>query len=155
MITGEGSVEDEVQVTADFLREADREWLESVIVRANHDRHLDRWLNEANPARDPSNARYFFTLQSEYLRALERGDKDFNILEWALRNAEGGIPDRVFFNGEDQSYVILKDVNGGIECGLHGDLGPNGSRGSTRALRKLGRPTNKGHDHCLLYTSDA
>lgn len=147
MVDGEGSVEDEVQVTADFLREADRPWIETVVVRANHDRHLDRWLNEADPTRDPPNARYFMELQTAYLRAVEEGDRDFNILEFALRNAEGGIPDRVSFNGEDQSYVICKSANGGIECGLHGDLGPNGSRGSTRGLRKLGRPTNKGHDH--------
>jgi hypothetical protein len=43
--------------------------------------------------------------------------------------------------------VICKSANGGIECGLHGDLGPNGARGSTGVFRKLGRPTNKGHDH--------
>lgn len=147
MVNGEGIVEDEMQVTADFLREADRPWLESVVISSNHDRHLDRWLNEANPNLDPPNARYFMTLQSAYLKAIEVGDSDFDILEWALNNCEGGIPDRVLFLGEDQSYVICKSANGGIECGLHGDLGANGSRGSTRGFRKLGRPTNKGHDH--------
>lgn len=147
MVDGEGIVEDEIQVTAEFLHEADRPWLESVVISSNHDRHLDRWLNEADPTRDPPNARYFMTLQSQMLKAMEDGNRDFDILEWALRNAEGGIPGRIFFLGEDQSYVICKAANGGIECGLHGDLGPNGSRGTTRGLRKLGRPTNKGHDH--------
>lgn len=42
----------------------------------------------------------------------------------------------------------------GIECGLHGDLGPNGSRGSTRSLKKLGRPANKAHDHQATWMDD-
>ncbi len=55
----------------------------------------------------------------------------------------------VRFLGEDESFVVAKDKRGkgGVECGLHGDRGPNGARGSTRNLTKLGRPLNKGHDH--------
>jgi hypothetical protein len=144
---GEGSVEGEMEITADFMREANRPWLETIVVRSNHDRHLDRWLNEANPALDPQNAKYFNALQFQILNAIDNGDKGFNILEWALRHTEGGIPDEVRFLGEDESYVICKNVDGGIECGLHGDLGPNGARGSTQTLAKLGRRVNKAHDH--------
>lgn len=147
---GEGSVEDEMTVTADFMIEAERAWCESIVVRSNHDRHLDRWLNEANPAHDPVNARYFTALQLQILDAIDAGNRDFNILEWALRNGRAAIPADVRFLGEDESYVICKAsmvAPGGIECGLHGDLGPNGSRGSTRNLTRLGRPANKAHDH--------
>jgi len=146
-VNGESSVDDEIQVTADFATEAYREWCESVVIRSNHDRHLNRWLNEANPAHDMTNARYFYRLQDKLLDAIEGGDKDFNVLEWALRNCANPIPAGVKFNGEDESYIILKKHGGGIECGLHGDLGPNGARGSTRSLRKLGRRVNKAHDH--------
>jgi hypothetical protein len=52
-VDGEESVEDEMRITADFSHEAHRDWCETVVVRANHDRHLDRWLNEARPERDP------------------------------------------------------------------------------------------------------
>lgn len=144
-VTGEGIVQDEMRVTADFVKEACREWCETIVVRSNHDRHLDRWLNEANPALDPPNARYFMTLQARLLGAIEQGDQDFNILEYALR--EEGIPAGVLFLGEDESYVICKEHDGGIECGLHGDLGVNGARGSTQVLMKLGRRVNKNHDH--------
>lgn len=147
MVSGEGSVEDEIQVTADFMREGVREWIETIVVRSNHDRHLDRWLNEADPTRDPQNARYFMELQAVLLRAMDDGNADFNVLEYALRSAESGLPPGVRFLGEDESFVICKSAAGGIECGLHGDLGPNGSRGSTRSLMKLGRPANKAHDH--------
>lgn len=144
---GEGSVEDEVTITADFMREAFRPWCETIVVRSNHDRHLDRWLNEAKIERDPLNAKYYTRLQFQILNAIDSGNRDFNVLEWALRNAEGGIPAEIRFLGEDESYVICKHVSGGIECGLHGDLGPNGGRGSTQSLMKLGRPANKAHDH--------
>jgi hypothetical protein len=146
-VDGEGSVEDEMCVTADFMKEAARPWCETVVVRSNHCRHLDRWLNEANPAFDPANARYFNLLQLKMLEAFDTGDRDFNILEWALRNMENGIPEGVRFLGEDESFVICKNFDGGVECGLHGDLGPNGARGSTQVLMKLGRAANKAHDH--------
>jgi hypothetical protein len=143
-VDDEGSVEGEVAVTADFLGDAVRPWCESIVVRSNHDRHLDRWINEADPKKDPPNAAYYTKLMNAKLAAMDSGNKDFSILEWALRGA--GAPKVVRFLGEDESYIICKRA-GGIECGLHGDLGPNGSRGSTRNLRKLGRAVNKGHDH--------
>lgn len=149
-VTGEDSVEGEMDVTADFINDAHREWCETVIVRSNHDRHLDRWLNEAKPNHDPLNARYFMHLQSQMLKAMDDGNDDFNVLEFALR--EKDIPESVRFLGEDESFIIAKRGRRlGIECGLHGDLGPNGSRGSTRALRKLGRPVNKFHDHTAAW----
>lgn len=139
-VDGEETVEEEVQVTADFATEADRDWCEMVIVLSNHDRHLNKWLNDADFRLDPVNAKFFLELQWQILDAMDRGDRDFNILEWAMRRA--GLSDAVRFLAQDESFIVK-----GIENGLHGDLGPNGSRGSTKALTKLGRPVNKGHDH--------
>ena len=133
-------VEDEIQVTTDFLNEADRPWCEMVIVPANHDRHLDRWLNEADFRLDTVNAKYFCWLQYHLLDAIDEGDKDFNILEFATR--EKGLHEGIRFLSMDESFMTV-----GIENGLHGDKGQNGSRGSTVSLGKLGRPLNKGHDH--------
>lgn len=140
-------VEDEVNGSASFLRQAVRKHMETVVIRSNHDRHLDRWLDEFQVKYDPGNVRYFTKLQHARLKAYEDGDRDFNVLEYALR--EAGCPDSVYFNGEDESYVICKYSRtvAGIECGLHGDLGPNGAPGSSRNLTKLARPVNKGHDH--------
>ena len=144
----EESVEDELKVTADFLGEACREWCETVVVPSNHDRHLTRWLNEADFRLDPINAKFFCLAQWTVLDAMDRGDKDFNVFEWAILRA-GVTSEGVRFLGEDESFVIAKDARGkgGVEGGLHGDQGPNGARGSTRNLTKLGRPLNKGHDH--------
>lgn len=145
MVAGEGSVEGEMQVTADFLSDAVRPWCETIVVRSNHDRHLDRWLNEADPKKDPANAGYYTKLMGKLLSATDAGEP-FNVLEWALRAA--GSPKAIRFLAEDESFIVCKRTpSGGIELGLHGDLGPNGSRGSTRNLRKLGRAVTKMHDH--------
>lgn len=139
-VDGDDEVEGEVRITAEFLAEASRPDVETLVVPSNHDRHLDRWLNEADFRKDPLNARFFCELQARLLRAMEEGDRGFNVLEWALKNA--GCPPEVRFLALDQGYVLR-----GIECALHGDMGPNGSRGSTRGLTKLGRGITKGHDH--------
>jgi hypothetical protein len=43
----------------------------------------------------------------------------------------------------DESFIIAES----IECGMHGHLGPNGSRGGSRPLLKIGRKANIGHTH--------
>jgi hypothetical protein len=147
----EGNVEDEMHIKADFMKEAHRPWLQTFVVRSNHDQHLDVWLNTAKIERDPENARYYTILQAQMLTAMEDGNRDFNVLEWALRQCS--IPKAIRFLGEDESFVICKSRDFvGIECGLHGHLGPNGARGSTRGLKKLGRPANKAHDHKATWS---
>lgn len=147
MIEGENEVEEEVQLTADLLSKSMRRWCETIIVQANHDDHLTQWLNFADFRKDPANARYFCELQARLLQALEDGDRDFKIMEHALVRADINISN-AYFLGTDESYVILKDIDGaGIECALHGHRGPNGARGSTKNLTKLGRKVTKGHDH--------
>ncbi|MCK5642258.1 MAG: hypothetical protein KAJ19_15740, partial [Gammaproteobacteria bacterium] len=44
--------------------------------------------------------------------------------------------------GRDQSFML-----GGIELSMHGDQGPNGSRGSRMNLRRIGVKSIIGHSH--------
>ena len=140
-IRGVESVEAEVKTTADFINQAERPWCQTIIVSSNHDRHLERWLNETDLRKDLQNAEYHAKLQ---VMMLDRA-RTCGILEAALRDA--GLSKSTLFLQPDESYKICRDTGGGIECGLHGDRGPGGARGSTAALLKLGRPINKGHDH--------
>jgi transposase-like protein len=140
----EDSVEYEIGDVADFLHNAVRPWLETIVVDSNHDNHLERWLREADYRKDPVNAKFFLKAQYKKYDAIENRDKDFHLIEWATK--ELGGPD-VKFLREDESYIICKEHGGGIECGIHGHLGTNGSRGSTVGLTKIGRRINKGHDH--------
>jgi hypothetical protein len=49
---------------------------------------------------------------------------------------------RVRVLDEDESFRL-----GGVELGMHGDRGPNGSRGSIRNLRRIGVKSIIGHSH--------
>ena len=55
--------------------------------------------------------------------------------------------DEIRFLREDESFVICPDAGGGIEAGMHGHLGPNGSRGSPLPLSRIGRKANTAHTH--------
>lgn len=148
MVEGADVVENEIASCAGFERYAARPWCETVVVPSNHDRHLTRWLNEEDPRKDPKNARYHAELQSALLAAMDRKEEAFNVLAYALQRA--GLPENVRFLEEDESFIICKGSEverDGIECGLHGDRGPAGARGSTRNLAKLGRAVIKAHDH--------
>lgn len=137
---GRDNVAEEIEKDAAFLRYADRPWMRQVVIGSNHDDHLRRWVAEADWRKDPVNALFHVRCIHEALSAIERKDDDFHLLEWACR--EKGAPEEVVFLRPDQSWRVC-----GIECGLHGDKGPNGARGSARSIAKTGAKTNIGHSH--------
>jgi hypothetical protein len=57
------------------------------------------------------------------------------------------IPGSLRFLREDESFVVCHSYAGGVENGMHGDLGPNGARGSIRAFARMGRRANVAHSH--------
>jgi hypothetical protein len=143
-VKGIDSVENEVHETALWMHYADRENTKMIVVNSNHDRHGERWLDDVDYRGDLQNAEFFLEAQLQRVRNIKAGDP-FYFAEWALRR--DGVPEGVQFLEPDESFVICKQYGDGIECGMHGDQGPNGSRGSTQSLTKIGRKINKGHDH--------
>lgn len=152
-LDGVESVEKEVAVTAEVVKRALRPDCEVVIVNSNHDRHGERWLDEADYRRDLLNSEFFLEAQLDRLKSLRYArdnlkigtkPRPWNFLEWALRRSQ---VQGVRILDQDASFVICRDKSGGIECGWHGDDGPNGSRGTTQSLLNVGRRVNKGHDH--------
>lgn len=142
--SGEEGVEAEINDVADFLLEADREWCCGVIVKSNHDRAFDRWLRSADYKSDPVNAIFFLHAQTRKYEAIRDEDGNFDLLEWAVRRA-GDIGNMIFLR-QDESYIICSNC-GGIECGMHGDEGPNGSKGTPEGLKRVGRRANIGDKH--------
>lgn len=112
-----------------------------VVANSNHDRHLERWLKEADWRNDPVNAEFYVDCQKAYLAAVRAG-KRFDALAWAVGKQKG-----VRFLAPGESFVVCRDGSGGVELGLHGDLGPAGARGSVRNLSRIGRRTVIGHSH--------
>lgn len=152
-IRGKDEVEDEIKNLVRFLNEESyRPWCRTIVVNSNHDNALERWLREADYKTDPVNAVYFLTCQKRKYEAIKADDRGFYIVEWAAR--EAGCKGDIRWLKEDESYLICRD----IECGMHGHLGPNGTRGTPLALSKMGRKANTGHTHKTgiidgLYTS--
>lgn len=143
-VEGADSVEREVRDAADFLHEADRPWCSTVVVDSNHDNFMARWLRDADYRSDPPNALYFLRAQTAVYQSLAIRDENFHLVEWAMQDAE--CPGSVQFLREDDSFVICRQM-GGIECGWHGHLGPNGARGTPASLTGIGRRANTGHTH--------
>lgn len=138
--TGADDVEREIEADADFLKYAARPWMQQVVVGSNHDDHLHRWLKDADWKNDPVNAVFYLASALRVCEAIRDDDRQFHLLEWACRRKDA--PDDVVFLRTDQSWIIE-----GVECGLHGDKGPNGSRGSVRNLARIGAKTTIGHSH--------
>lgn len=157
-IQGAGNVQDEVDKVGWFLLQSHRPWCQGVVVDSNHHHHLGRWLQEQDGRADPLNAEFYFKLQSRVYRNIRAAKSPNYLLEALQEVGYDDIQEMVTFLGEDKSFVICEDEHGGIECGMHGDQGPNGSRGAAPAFARMGRRMNRGHEHSAgiydgVYTS--
>lgn len=139
-LDGMDSVENEMKETAGFLHTAHREWCQATVVNSNHDNAFMRWLREGDYKTDPMNAIYFLEAQLATYQAMKDRDFDWLCTEWAMTKAEA--PPEVRYLRQDESWVFL-----GIENGMHGDLGPNGARGTPANLSKMGGKGNSAHTH--------
>ena len=155
-VTGRDSVEQELSDVVKFLDETSyRSWCKTIVVDSNHDRALERWLKEADHKKDHVNAILYLQLELAKRIAIKEQIKDFHLLEYACKGL--GLKNNIHFLKNDD-FVICRDSTGGIQCGLHGDRGPNGTRGSSHSLSKIGCKANIGHSHSAgiidgLYTA--
>lgn len=149
-LRGEDDVDSELRQAAQLVGKVMRMDSKVVVVQSNHDNALLRWLREADYRTDPTNALVFLECQLAVYRSLKAEDKSFHLLEHVLR--ERGCDPSVKFLRTDESFVICRDRSGGIECGMHGHEGPNGTKGSPMALSRMGRRANIGHTHsaCIV-----
>lgn len=115
----------------------------SVIVPSNHDDFLQRWLMSADWRSDPTNAEFYLETALAMVRAARGGAEAERLSAfgyWAQREFGGRKDIRVL--AADESFTVA-----GIELSMHGDRGPNGSRGSIKNLRRIGAKSIIGHSH--------
>ena len=111
------------------------------VVSSNHDDMLRRWIVAKDWRADPANMQFYLETaammiaQTRLTAAGMTCPSPFAL--WAQRLA----PELRVLNA-DESFRIA-----GIECGLHGDRGPNGVRGSRMNLRRIGVRSVIGHSH--------
>lgn len=148
-LLGETDVFKECAAVKTFLEVVERPWCNTIIVDSNHHHHLGRWLEEVDARYDPKNVEIWLNLNKRVLAQLQAGQPvpDYFLAMLDEVGFKPAYPEQFTVLGQDESFVILRNMGGGIECGMHGDSGPNGSRGSAKVFRKIGRKVNRAHDH--------
>ena len=151
-LRGLTALEAELELSNTVLCQYVRPGVEMVVVNSNHDRWMDRFLDEYDPRRDdPQNAEIYFAGNAARFAALRtngysgpgKGTRELNITEYMLQKF-GGFTAPAKFLDLDESFKIC---NRKIECGMHGHLGADGAKGTPTTMSKIGRKANIGHTH--------
>lgn len=138
---GTDSVEDSMRGAADFLKEIERTFCQTVVVESNHDLALTKWLKTADYRDDPINAEFFLRLQHRVYKEIIAGNDNFQVFPWVLKQYEN--LDDVVFLSQDDSFCIAD----GIECAMHGHVGANGAKASPAQFSRMGKRSNTAHTH--------
>jgi hypothetical protein len=148
---GKGVVVNEAGEAFDFLIQTKRPGTKSVVIEANHDIALNRYVVEGRFRMDGINARLGNQLESDLLDRHEviarcRGTftktPNWSLLETLGRRMKGGALDGVFWAYDGKSYKI-----DGIEHGHHGFRGPNGAKGTVAGFARMGVKMTIGDKH--------
>ena len=134
-----GSMRKEMLETIGFIDASTPKDTVNIVVAANHNDHLYRWLDSVNPDVDYENALLFHELRYKMLLAREDSGE---IPEPFELFAADKLKSNTHFLGRDGSYKI-----GDIEISNHGDVGVHGSRGSSKQFSNLPVKTITGHSH--------
>jgi hypothetical protein len=134
---GQAGIRWQVREGARFLREIERATCRTVMIESNHDDRLMQWARKDADRMDTENAEYWHECNLALLQAIRLEDPDFNLIRWALKNEDSRQLEGIDFVPMGGSFVICQD-SGGIECGMHGHQGCNGSRGTATGLAKMG-----------------
>lgn len=107
-----------------------------IMVKSNHDEVLNRYLNEGRYVQDSKN--HFIAL--DIARKMLLGNDP---LRYAYeRYGDINEPERIVWLQRDEEFKV-----GNVECGQHGDLGANGSRGSLDSVERAYGNCIVGHAH--------
>jgi hypothetical protein len=126
----------------DFIFEHTPKDVTSVIVGSNHNDFLRRWIIDGDWKNDPVNAEFYLETALAMVRGTKLTEKGTEypdpFMYWAEK---ANLPNTILLN-DDESFEL-----GGVELGMHGNLGPNGARGSRANLKRIGIRSIIGHSH--------
>lgn len=137
------SIERELNQTIKFIEDTTPDYAKSWVVPSNHNSHLMKWLNDADPKLDLTNAKLYHKLMYMMLDNVTVSENNIPVypdpFELYSRDRVSG---KVVFLKADQQYMLH-----GIDLNNHGDRGINGSRGSIGSFKDLPHKTVIGHSH--------
>lgn len=140
--TNELNLPKELQGLTTDLTEMSKVLNRVTIVKSNHDEFLDRYLDSGAWIKHPYNTELCIELAGAMM-------KDISPVEYAVEKF-GSKNKKLNWLKRDQSYKIA-----GVECGSHGDKGPNGSRGTLGSIEKSYDKVVVGHAHTPGIIRDA
>lgn len=143
-ISGKDVIRDEVKRSIEFVRKHTPEDCLSIVQASNHGDFLRRYVLKTPWQKDPTNAQFLSDTSSEMLRTCKMGKGGTEYMDpFALHFRAAQVPNSRVLDLDEQfslAEVVLH---------MHGDKGPNGSRGSIRNLRRVASKSIIGHSHTL------
>lgn len=101
------------------------------IIPANHNEHLDKYLDEYRYVNDDTNVKLAHELQTLRMKGVK------NILQFAIDRESSCI-----WLDRNSDFIVE-----GFNLNVHGDIGPNGSRGGPAGLELAYGKAIAGHSH--------
>ena len=136
---GRANVEDEITECAQFIDKHLRDNQRAIFAASNHPDALARWVEETDWREDHENAAFYLETALAMVQSLDYGLID-PFVYWMRKKLKRA--DQCVFPARDESVLVA-----GIECGMHGDKGANGSRGAIKGFGRIGVKSVIGHSH--------
>jgi hypothetical protein len=139
-----GSAYEEFYGALNFVVDRTPNWAESYIVASNHNDWLHRWVLDRDwKTLSPKDRGFYLKVAGKLYTAAEgmTGDQAEGLNAFIMLAKEYLINNIKVLDYEQSAMVE------GIECGMHGHYGPNGSRGSAKNMRRIGVRSIIGHSH--------
>lgn len=140
--TGRDDVKAEVFRAITFVKERRIKGVEYVVQASNHNDMLRRWILKADWKKDPQNSDFYLETALHLRRNLHVTRKGVTYpdpFKWWVDKAKMA---HVRVLDIDESFSLAD-----VEMGMHGDIGPNGSRGSRKNLSRIGTKSIIFHSH--------
>lgn len=136
------NLEQELHSTEQLLVDTTPDFAVNWIVSSNHNDHLTKWLNTADPKEDVQNAKIYHWLMWQILDRIDNQLHSQTPFELWLRRNPSSIAQKTKFLSRLESANI-----NGVDVSLHGDVASGGARGSALSFSKLPQKTITGHSH--------
>lgn len=145
MKTGMDNVEAEVREAAQYVVDRIPDDCEAVIVDSNHDAFLKRWIKDKHPDETGLNGGFWaktYAFMWEATHSKENVAQVPSPFKHWVEHFTFGCGKNITCLREDENYSVA-----GIELGMHGHRGKNGSKGSLKNLVTIGVKFIIGHVH--------
>jgi len=132
----------EIEEAMNFVNKHTPEDRQTFIVPSNHDRAATKWLKKGGYKNDYVNMRFYHEAALRVMDSVERTGGGISFEEVFMGYGKTLAKSNVIFLKLGKSKALAR-----VEYAFHGDIGPNGARGTTRNLSKMGVKVSKGHNH--------